>query len=92
MRIPDRNMTPPAESSEDKIVTALADKSETLKKEIAAMIDELEAFDAFVDDCRFLNNNLKREIIDSYDQKITDRQSELDGIKRNLANSYGVVI
>lgn len=92
MRIPDRNMTPPEESAEDSYVNMVIRQVEMLKNEIDSMIDELADFKVFTHDFHYLSSDAKREVIESYDQKINNRQSKLDGIKRNLANSYGVVI
>ena len=92
MRIPDRNMTPPEESTEDGYINDMADIVKQLNTQIEAMTDELADFKIMMNDFRYLDLTLKQEMIDRYNEKIDNRQSELDGIKRNLANSYGVVI
>lgn len=92
MRIPDRNMTPPEESTEDGYINDMADIVKQLNTQIEAMTDELADFKIMMNDFRYLDLMLKQEMIDRYNEKIDNRQSKLDGIKRNLANSYGVVI
>lgn len=88
MRIPDRNMTPPEESAEDGYINDMADIVKQLNTQIEAMTDEL----VLLNDFRYFDLGLKEQAIERYNEKINNRQSELDGIKRNLASNYGVLI
>lgn len=88
MRIPDRNMTPPEESAEDGYINDMADIVKQLNTQIEAMTDEL----VLLNDFGYFDLGLKEQAIERYNEKINNRQSELDGIKRNLASNYGVLI
>ena len=92
VRVPDRNMTPPEESAEDSYINDMVDTVKVLNTQIESMIDELADFKILLSGFQYFDLGLKEQAIDSYNEKINNRQSELDGIKRNLASNYGVVI
>ena len=92
VRVPDRNMAAPTESSDDIYINDMVDTVKRLNTQIEAMTEELADFKILLNDFRYFDLGLKEQAIDSYNEKINNRQSELDGIKRNLANGYGVYL
>lgn len=88
VRVPDRNMAAPTESSDDIYINDMVDTVKRLNTQIKTMTEEL----VLLNDFRYFDLGLKEQAIDSYNEKINNRQSELDGIKRNLANGYGVYL